>query len=257
MFEFHIGICLAWDLFISVFLSCFFVSYKVFLNPSTTDVVCTTTAEALAMGKLVVCANHPSNEFFKQFPNCRTYENSSEFVELTRNALADEPSQLTDSQRHELSWEAATERFLRIAKLDHKVTETLPDPPSKKFLSTSLSLRRNMEDLSAQAHHFVSGFEASRKIFGAVPGSLQPDEEQRKELGLAVPAGTWGGPGNWLVRNYISRVPMRIEIFMLFNFFFPLFIEFKRTISTAKDTCKRGCLIRRLVSLKFSWRVRN
>ncbi|PON52919.1 Digalactosyldiacylglycerol synthase [Parasponia andersonii] len=167
-----------------------FHDYKVFLNPSTTDVVCTTTAEALAMGKIVVCANHPSNDFFKQFPNCRTYDDSSDFVKVTSKALAEEPVQLTDSQRHELSWEAATERFLRAAELDQALTKNLSRPPSKNFMSTSLNLWKNVEDLSAQAHHFVSGFEASRKIFGAIPGSLQPDEEQRKELGLVMPAGS-------------------------------------------------------------------
>lgn len=167
----------------------FLFRYKVFLNPSTTDVVCTTTAEALAMGKLVVCANHPSNDFFKQFPNCRTYEDSNDFVKVTSKALAEEPAQLTDAQRHELSWEAATERFLRAAKLDHALTNNLSRSPSKNFLSTSLNLQKNIENLSAQTHHFVSGFEVSRKIFGAIPGSLQPDEEQRKELGLLMSAG--------------------------------------------------------------------
>ncbi|KAI5345488.1 hypothetical protein L3X38_013365 [Prunus dulcis] len=165
-----------------------FHDYKVFLNPSTTDVVCTTTAEALAMGKIVVCANHPSNEFFKQFPNCRTYDNGDGFVKLTRHALAEEPAQLTDAQRHELSWEAATERFLRVTELDQEFTRKLSKSPTKNFMSTSLGLSSSMEGASAYVHHVASGFEATRRIFGAIPKSLQPDEEQCKELGLPIPA---------------------------------------------------------------------
>ncbi|XP_008232767.1 PREDICTED: digalactosyldiacylglycerol synthase 2, chloroplastic isoform X1 [Prunus mume] len=165
-----------------------FHDYKVFLNPSTTDVVCTTTAEALAMGKIVVCANHPSNEFFKQFPNCRTYDNGDGFVKLTRHALAEEPAQLTEAQRHELSWEAATERFLRVTELDQEFTRKLSKSPTKNFMSTSLRLSSSMEGASAYVHHVASGFEATRRIFGAIPKSLQPDEEQCKELGLPIPA---------------------------------------------------------------------
>lgn len=160
-----------------------------FLNPSTTDVVCTTTAEALAMGKIVICANHPSNDFFKQFPNCRTYDDSDEFVKVTLKALADEPAQLTDAQRHELSWEAATDRFLRIAELDQVPEKTPSKSSSKNFMSTSLNLQKKMDNASAYVHYLASGFETSRRMFGAIPGSLQPDEEQRKELGLVTPAG--------------------------------------------------------------------
>ncbi|KAL3829636.1 hypothetical protein ACJIZ3_018438 [Penstemon smallii] len=154
-----------------------FHDYKVFLNPSTTDVVCTTTAEALAMGKIVVCANHPSNDFFKQFPNCRTYEDDKGFVHETRKALQDEPSPLTDAQRHELSWEAATKRFLKSVQLDVPVKE-LTKSPSKLFMSTSLDLRRNLVDASALIHYVGTGF-----------FSTPPDEEQCKEVGLSIPSG--------------------------------------------------------------------
>ncbi|XP_073288665.1 digalactosyldiacylglycerol synthase 2, chloroplastic-like [Primulina huaijiensis] len=153
-----------------------FHDYKVFLNPSTTDVVCTTTAEALAMGKIVICANHPSNDFFKQFPNCRTYDEGVGFVRETLKALQDQPAPQTDAQRHELSWEAATERFLKAAQLNNLPSKKLTKTPSKLFMSTSMNLRRGLEDASAAVHFMGTAF-----------FSTQPDEEQCKEVGLSVP----------------------------------------------------------------------
>ncbi|EPS63489.1 hypothetical protein M569_11293, partial [Genlisea aurea] len=154
-----------------------FHEYKVFINPSTTDVVCTTTAEALAMGKIVICADHPSNEFFKRFPNCRTYVDGDGFVREMLEALRDRPSPLTDEQRHDLSWDAATERFLKAAELDlvsGKQHSSSRDC-SKLFLSRSFGFTRSLEDPSAIFHYLGTG------LFGE-----QPDEEQCRELGLSV-----------------------------------------------------------------------
>eukprot|EP00286_Rhodomonas_abbreviata_P006106 CAMPEP_0181330554 /NCGR_PEP_ID=MMETSP1101-20121128/23965_1 /TAXON_ID=46948 /ORGANISM="Rhodomonas abbreviata, Strain Caron Lab Isolate" /LENGTH=388 /DNA_ID=CAMNT_0023439825 /DNA_START=574 /DNA_END=1737 /DNA_ORIENTATION=+ len=92
--------------------------YKVLVNPSLSDVVCTTSAEALAMGKFVVCARHPSNVFFERFSSTFTYTNAAEFSLSLQHALAAEPPPMSADMIRELSWEAATERLFTAAKVE-------------------------------------------------------------------------------------------------------------------------------------------
>lgn len=94
--------------------------YKIFVNPSVSEVLCTTTAEALAMGKFVVLPEHPSNDFFRSFPNALFYSDAAEFVQQLSKARATEPEPLNQDLRHLLSWEAATERLFESASVSER-----------------------------------------------------------------------------------------------------------------------------------------
>ena len=94
--------------------------YSIFVNPSLTEVLCTTTAEAIAMGKWVVIPSHPSNAFFAQFPNCLQYRNRREFTSKLKQALNNDPPHLTEALASVLSWEAATMRCVSAAAISKR-----------------------------------------------------------------------------------------------------------------------------------------
>lgn len=94
--------------------------YKIFVNPSTTEVLCTCTAEATAMGKYVIIPDHPSNTFFKRFPNCLLYKSKMEFVDFLQYAITHQPEPLSEVLIHQLTWEAATERFIEASAISRR-----------------------------------------------------------------------------------------------------------------------------------------
>jgi len=88
------------------------IAHKIFLNPSTSEVLCTTTAEALAMNKFVIIPKHPSNDFFVQFTNCLSYDTLEECADKMAWALENTPAPLSEEERRKFTWEAATERLM-------------------------------------------------------------------------------------------------------------------------------------------------
>lgn len=95
--------------------------YHVFVNPSVSEVLCTATAEAIAMGKIVVIPEHPSNQFFKTFKNARFFRTPAQFAQQLSEALESAPEPLTPFERYTLSWEVRA-----------RARHSLPSTPVKR-----------------------------------------------------------------------------------------------------------------------------
>lgn len=74
---------------------------QIFINASTSDVVATTSLEALALGKWLLCAKHPCNAFPARFRNCLTHTCPQEFSANLKHAQSHPPHPLSDT---ELRW---------------------------------------------------------------------------------------------------------------------------------------------------------
>jgi len=127
-------------------------AYSIFINPSLTEVLCTTTAEAIAMHKWAIIPSHPSNDFFIQFPNCLPYRNRREFVTTLRYAMNNDPPELSDELSNLLSWEAATMRCVEAAAISRRDAAR-----SERILNAKLSPSGMKKTLSGLWNELKSG----------------------------------------------------------------------------------------------------
>jgi len=156
-------------------------THKIFINPSTSEVLCTTVAEALGMGKFVVIPSHPSNDFFTEFPNCLVYTNKEEFVGNLYYALTHSPEPLTEEYSHALSWEAATQRLEAAGSIPIKEAEMMADALSSRNGGIEISLPPLIED-NEDRKVVVSGMRRSRARYRLFRSRLSQEVLQSKVL---------------------------------------------------------------------------
>lgn len=79
--------------------------YRVFFNPSLSEVLCSTTAEALVAGRHVVLPRCPANEPFYDLPNVHLYDTQAQMDAALRHARA-APVTPPTTARARFDWEA-------------------------------------------------------------------------------------------------------------------------------------------------------
>lgn len=148
--------------------------YRIFLNPSISEVLCTTTAEALSMGKFAIIPVHPSNTFFMQFPNCLAYRNKFEFVANLRWAMTHDPEPLSEEHARQFTWEAATERLISASAI------TWNDALKRERLGLV-----KLDERIAWFHNEIGKGTTGdflRKVLGAGPASHQVKYQKEKAV---------------------------------------------------------------------------
>jgi digalactosyldiacylglycerol synthase len=81
-------------------------NYRVFFNPSLSEVLCSTTMEALVAGRHVVLPECAANDPFRDYPNAHFYSDADGAVAALRHALAVLPETPVKARR-EFDWMTA------------------------------------------------------------------------------------------------------------------------------------------------------
>jgi len=116
---------------------------QVFINASTSDVVATTSMEALAMGKWLICAEHACNVFVSNFSNCLIYRSPEEFSKHLEHALKEEPPPLSTSELrylhshcHDVRMAHLQHLFVIVAPLPHRLGVRMSSARTWSMLSS-------------------------------------------------------------------------------------------------------------------------
>lgn len=91
--------------------------YRVFLNPSLSETMCTTTAEALVAGRHVVLPDCPGNQPFLTYPNAHFYRDVDGAVTAMRRALAETPESPAAARR-DFDWPTACRTLAEVCGVD-------------------------------------------------------------------------------------------------------------------------------------------
>ncbi|KAG4396513.1 hypothetical protein GLYMA_19G200000v4 [Glycine max] len=122
------------------------------------------------------------------------HRTSEDFVTKVKEALENEPYPLTPEQRYQLSWEAATQRFMEYSELDGILNKENNGEKSRvdkgKLIAKSASMPNLTELVDgglAFAHYCLTGNEFLRLCTGAIPGTRDYDKQHCKDLHLLPP----------------------------------------------------------------------
>eukprot|EP00929_Paragymnodinium_shiwhaense_P057255 TRINITY_DN28655_c0_g3_i2.p1 TRINITY_DN28655_c0_g3~~TRINITY_DN28655_c0_g3_i2.p1 ORF type:complete len:642 (+),score=163.65 TRINITY_DN28655_c0_g3_i2:90-2015(+) len=135
--------------------------YKVLVNPSTTEVLSTVTGEALAMGKHVVLAEHPSNKFWQDnfADRCHFFKprDVTSFRAAVEAALSvEERTPLTQKQAALLSWDSAVDRLFDASQV-HVLSGQQCRPSEVESSRLAYRVHRSFQDDTKVISDFLKG----------------------------------------------------------------------------------------------------
>lgn len=91
-------------------------NYRVMLNPSKSEVLCTATADALVSGRHVVLPECPGNLPFHAYPNAHFYNDLDGAVAALRHAVASDPEPPAAARR-DFDWMEACRKLAELSGL--------------------------------------------------------------------------------------------------------------------------------------------